>query len=118
MCVWQQKLTLFCEELLLLYDWCFEAHISTVTGHRVQHGGQLRGTSGHQSLHTWGIETGHALALIQPQLASRVLHTLPLLKQGKGTFHDICLNFKKLHNVASMYNHALNLTVEELASII
>lgn len=79
----REELTLLGKQPLSLQDGCFEAHITTVTAVGVGRERQLGGTPGHQSLHTWGIETSHALALIQPQLASRVLHTLPLLKQSR-----------------------------------
>ena len=90
-CEWQKEHTLLGEQLLPLQEGCFEAHIVAVTAVRVGGGRHLEvgGTSGHQSLHTWSKETCHALTLIQPQLASRVLYTLPLLKQGGKTFHDV-----------------------------
>lgn len=78
------KLTFLGEQPLPLHHRCFETSVGTVAAVGGGLGGQRRGAAGHQSLHTWGIEAGHALALIQPQLAGRVLDTLPLLKGGRG----------------------------------
>lgn len=78
------------EHLLPFQDWCFfEARISAVAAVGISSSSRrLRGTSGHQRLHAWGVQTSHALALIQPQLASRVLDALPLLKEARGTFQE------------------------------
>lgn len=73
----------------------FEAHVSAVAAVGVHSSSrQLRGTSGHQSLHTWGVQTSHALALIQPQLASRVLNALPLLKGKRKNLQQTAPSLK------------------------
>lgn len=80
------------ERLLPFQDrWFFEARVSAVAAVGISSSSssrRLRGTSGHQRLHARRVQTGHAFALIQPQLASRVLNALPLLKEAGGTFQE------------------------------
>lgn len=82
----KEELTLFVEQPFLFQDGCLEADVTTGTSVRADCERQLGGTAGHQSLHAGGKESCHALALIKPQFASRVLHTLPFLKQNRKWF--------------------------------
>lgn len=108
------KLTLLGEQPLPLQDGHFEAHIATVTAVSVRWERQLGGTAGHQSLHTWGIQASHALALIQPQLASRVLQALPLLEARRerynNTYKDVCFVEPQRCNPETLIGHIMYLS--------
>lgn len=85
------KLTLLGEQPFPLDDRRLEggagSTVAAVGGGGGSGGGrdQGGGATGHHGLHTRSVEAGHALALVQPQLASGVLHALPLLEEEQRT---------------------------------